>query len=91
MQWFYYRDFRQSGKIPVCSEWFQMSLNGRLIRDEKAFKILLVISSFPDEFFHLRVHIVLSISISVVEMIFILGNPSGNASFNSESAYSPPS
>jgi hypothetical protein len=32
--------------------------------------------------------IILSISVSVVGMKLILGNPSGNASFNNESAYS---
>jgi hypothetical protein len=67
-----------------------MWANGQLIKAEQAFKILLVISSQPDEFFDLRECIILFISVSVVGIILMPGNFTGNASFKNEIASSLP-
>jgi hypothetical protein len=68
---------RGSGKVPVCSELLQLQVNGWLIMDEQAFKILLIIS-WRDEFFDFRVCIVLLVTASVVGIVLIPGNLKGN-------------
>jgi hypothetical protein len=67
-----------------------MWAKGQLIKSEQAFKIVLVTSSKPDEFFGFGVRIILFISVSVVGMIVMLGNFMGNASFKNEIAFSFP-
>jgi hypothetical protein len=80
---------RWSGKVPVYSESLQMWANGQLIRAEQDSRTLLFHHNLMISFYF-RKCIILFISDSVVGIILIPGNFTGNASFKNEIAPSFP-